>query len=59
MNGLRKRYLGGSFLARKAFRTLNGCLLAENADYCMLVNGVVKVMSMPIVTGIALGFSFG
>ena len=57
MNGLRKRYLGGSFLARKAFRTLNGCLLAENADYCMLVNGVVKVMSL--VTGIALGFSFG
>ena len=43
-------YLGGSFLARKAVQTLNGCLLAENTDYCMLVNGVVKVMSLPVVT---------
>ena len=59
MNELRKCYLGGSFLAVKVVRTLNGCLLAENADYCMLVNGVVKVMSLLIMTGSALGFSFG
>ena len=59
INGLKKCYLGGSFLARKAVQTLNGCLLAENADYCILVNDVVKVMSLPIVTGSALGFSFG
>ena len=43
----------------KVVRTLNGCLLAKNAGYFMLVNGVVKVMSLLIVTGSALGFSFG
>ena len=34
-NGLRKHCshpVGSSFLAVKAFLTLNGCLLAENAD---------------------------
>ena len=40
MNGLRKHYsqfLEGSFLAGKAIFVLKWCLLARNADYCMLV----------------------
>lgn len=39
--GLRKCYshlVGDSFLAGKAAWVVNGYLLTENADYCMLVN---------------------
>ena len=41
MSQLTKRYshhLGGSFLARKASSAPSGCLAAESADHCMLVN---------------------
>ena len=41
MDRLRKRYshlVGGLFLAGMAAWTLSGCMTAESADYCMLVN---------------------
>ena len=41
INALKKRYshfVGGLFLTGKAVWVLNGCLLAKNTNYCMLVN---------------------
>ena len=41
INSLRKDYshlVGDSFMAGKAAWVLSGCLLTENADYCMFVN---------------------
>ena len=41
MDRLRKHYshlVEGWFLARKAAWSLSGCIAADSADYCMLIN---------------------
>ena len=45
------RLLGGSFLAGKAPWALSGCLVTENADYCMVINEWVWLRSRVCIKG--------
>ena len=51
MDKLTKHYshlVGCWFLARMAAWALSGCMTTESVDYCMLIMGMINVMSLLI-----------